>query len=102
MVDELNVLNVAAPRGGRWHLLTVQCILARCGPPDGGLVPTAEIGNTGQVAKGRRAAIAAVVRVGLLAYLSITAAGPVAAAAEAFVPVLDWHPCAAPGQQGFD
>src|SRR5262249_40836467 len=36
------------------------------------------------------------------ACLSITAAGQAAAAAEAFVPVLDWQPCAAPSQQGFD
>ena len=69
---------------------------------DGGLVATAEIGNTGQVANWQRVATAAVVLVGLLACLSITAAGPAAAAAEAFVPVLDWQPCAAPSQQGFD
>jgi pimeloyl-ACP methyl ester carboxylesterase len=30
------------------------------------------------------------------------AAGPAAAAAEAPVPVLDWQPCAAPSQQGFE
>src|SRR5262249_58741145 len=69
---------------------------------DGGLVATAEIGNTGQVANWQRVATAAVVLVGLWACLSITAAGPAAAAAEAFVPVLDWQPCAAPSQQGFD
>src|SRR5215813_11540055 len=69
---------------------------------DGGLVATAEISNTGQVASWQRVATAAVVLVGLWACLSITAAGQAAAAAEAFVPVLDWQPCAAPSQQGFD
>jgi DNA invertase Pin-like site-specific DNA recombinase len=29
MVEELNTLNVPAPRGGRWHLPTVQRVLAR-------------------------------------------------------------------------
>src|SRR5262249_21437761 len=69
---------------------------------DGGLVATAEISNTGQLASWLRVATVAVVVVGLLACLSITAAGQAAAAAEAFVPVLDWQPCAAPSQQGFD
>jgi pimeloyl-ACP methyl ester carboxylesterase len=51
----------------------------------------------------RRVATAAVALAGLVACLSpATAAGPAAAAAEAPVPVLDWQPCAAPSQQGFD
>src|SRR5262249_15675538 len=69
---------------------------------DNGLVATAKIGNTGQVMSWQRVATAAVVLVGLLACLSIPAAGQAPAAAEAFVPVLDWQPCAAPSQQGFD
>src|SRR5215831_5518489 len=67
-----------------------------------GALRQVELGNTGQVANWQLVATAAVVLVGLLACLSITAAGPAAAAAEAFVPVLDWQPCAAPSQQGFD
>jgi pimeloyl-ACP methyl ester carboxylesterase len=51
----------------------------------------------------RRVATAAVALAGLVACLSLaTAAGPAAAATEAPVPVLDWQPCAAPSQQGFD
>jgi pimeloyl-ACP methyl ester carboxylesterase len=51
----------------------------------------------------RRVATAALALAGLVACLSpATAAGPAAATAEAPVPVLDWQPCAAPSQHGFD
>src|SRR5262249_54211033 len=52
---------------------------------------------------GRGVAMAAVALAGLVASLApATAAGPAAAAAEPPVPVLDWRPCAAPSQHGFD
>jgi pimeloyl-ACP methyl ester carboxylesterase len=49
----------------------------------------------------RRVATAAVALAGLVACLA-PAAAPASAAAAAPVPVLDWQPCAEPGQQGFD
>jgi pimeloyl-ACP methyl ester carboxylesterase len=70
---------------------------------DGSLIATAEVSNIGYAAGWRRVSTAAVVLAGLLAFLSIAAAaGPAAAAAETPVSVLDWQPCTAPSQQGFD